>query len=263
MRRSLLGLIALALALSACDSGNEEPPPSGTAITVLVAYTPGVRAAVADVEALVAQAFDEANAVYANSGIDLSLVPVHLAEVAYAWTDDRLVDLERLLRTDDGVLDEVHTLRDRHEADLVVVVSDRPGTTVNAAIMAEASTAFVIVYWEALGAPGYALAHEVGHLQGARHASDEDPLLAPFPYGHGFRTDSLRTIMAGGRDRRLVPVFSGPTQTSDGVVLGDSALHDNARVLRETAVYLSNFRGPQTPTDFVPPGTWPVLPDLR
>jgi hypothetical protein len=262
MRRCLPTLLAvLLLALPACDSGGEEPAPSGTAITVLVAYTPGVRAA-ADVEALVAQVFDETNAVYTNSDIDLRLVPVHLAEVDYAWTDDRFVDLDRLLRPDDGFLDEVHVLRDRHEADLVVVVSDRLGTTVNAAIMAEASTAFVIVYWEVLGAPSYALAHEVGHLQGARHASDEDPETVPFPYGHGFRTDSLRTIMAGGRDRRKIPVFSGPGQTFEGVALGDSVLHDNARVLRETAVYLSNFRGPQTPTDFVPPGTWPVLPDL-
>lgn len=249
------------LALSSCDSGTEDAPESGTAITVLVAYTPGVSAAVADVEGLVAQAIAETNEVYTDSGIDLRLVPVHLAEVAYEWTPDRLVDLERLLRPDDGFLDDVHTLRDRHEADVVVVVSDRPGMTINAAVMAEASTAFVIVYWEALGAPGYALAHEVGHLQGARHASGEDPALEPFPYGHGFRNDSLRTIMAGGPQQKI-PVFSGPGQTYAGVALGDSARHDNARVLRETAVYLSNFRGPQTPTDFVPPGTWPVLPGL-
>ena len=160
------------------------------------------------------------------------------------------------------MLDEVHMLRDRHEADLVVVISDRPGTTINASVMAEASTAFVIVYWEALGAPAYALAHEVGHLQGARHASDEDPMLVPFSYGHGFHDDALRTIMAGGPTLQRVPVFSSPAQTFEGVTLGDSTLHDNARVLRETAVYLSNFRGPQTPTDFVPPGTWPVLADL-
>jgi hypothetical protein len=54
--------------------------------------------------------------------------------------------------------------------------------------------------------------------------------------------------------------FSGPGSIYKGVVLGDSALHDNARVIRETAVYISNFRGPQTPTDFVSPGTWPTLP---
>ena len=261
MRRLSILILALLPALMSCDSEGEEVP-SGTEITVLVAYTPGVRAAVADVEALVARAFEETNTVYTDSDIDVRLVPVHLAEVDYAWTDERLVDLERLLRTDDGFLDEVHPLRDVHEADIVVVVSDRPGTTINASVMAEASTAFVIVYWEALGAPSYALAHEVGHLQGARHAADEDPLLEPFPYGHGFHDDALRTIMAGGPGLQRVPLFSSPTATFREVVLGDSARHDNARVLRETAVYLSNFHGPQTPTDFVPSGTWPVIPDL-
>jgi hypothetical protein len=66
--------------------------------------------------------------------------------------------------------------------------------------------------------------------------------------------------MSGG-PATLVPRFSGPDQVFEGVVLGDSATADVARVLRETATYVSNFRGPTTPDAFVPPGTWPTLGD--
>jgi hypothetical protein len=109
-----------------------------------------------------------------------------------------------------------------------------------------------------LGTPSYLLAHEIGHLQGARHSPGQDPELEPFPYGHGFRNDSLRTILANGPERK-VAMFSGPDQVYQGVVLGDEERMNVARVLRETAAYLSNFRGPQRATDFVPPGHWPTV----
>lgn len=67
-----------------------------------------------------------------------------------------------------------------------------------------------------------------------------------------------RTIIANCPQRRIGRV-SGPDQRYDGVVLGDSSLHDVARVLREAAVYVSNVRGPQTPTSFRPPGHWPTV----
>lgn len=249
----LTGLLAL-LPLAACD-----PPPhdDATPITVLVAYTPAAKARAGDVRARLEAAFALTNDIYRTGRIGLRLAPVHVAETAYAEAD-KLTNLARLLDPDDGPLDEIHTLRDRHAADLVVLVVDRPGATVNAAILATEATAFAIVHVDDLGAPKYGLAHEIGHLQGARHGSNEDPALAPFPYGHGFRNDSLMTIMAGGGQRR-VPVFSGPDQVYHGAVMGDAERHDNARVLRETAVYLSNFRGPRRATTFVPPGTWPTL----
>lgn len=255
-----VGLVAGLLLLAACD-GTPDDPDEATTITVLVAYTSDIAAGVEeDVEENIRRGFDETNGVYANSNVAARLVPVHMVEVDYEVTD-RLEALAHLLRPDDGVLDDLHALRDEHVADIVVLVSPDPGVTVNAAVMAEPSTGFLIVQYAHLGAPSYALAHEMGHLHGARHSFDEDPALEPFPYGHGFRNDSLRTVLAGG-PQQTVPFFSGPGQVYEGVVLGDSTLHDAARVVRESAVYLSNFRGPQTPTPFEPPGTWPVLPDL-
>ena len=254
MRLSSFALAALVL-LSACDAAEDPPASDLVEITVLVAYTDSARAATPDIEATIRAGFDTTNAVYARSRIDLRLVPVHFEEVDYA-SSDRLGALADLIGTDDGALDELHTLRDTHEADVVLLVPGRPGLTINGSVMATPETAFLIVKWDVLA---YGLAHELGHLQGARHAFEDEPTLEPFPYGHGFRNERFHTIMTGGSPE-LVPVFSGPDQVHDGVVLGDSTYRDVARVIRESAVYLSNFRGPRTPTDFVPPGTWPTLP---
>jgi len=82
-------------------------------------------------------------------------------------------------------------------------------------------------------------------LQDAHHTPGRDPNPGAFPYGYAFRNDTTKTIMPPGAQQGI-PHFSGPDL-------------DDARVLRETAVYIPNFRGPQTPTDFMPPSTWPVL----
>lgn len=253
-------LLLAALVVASCDTATDGDIDTRTEITLLVAYTPAAREAVADIEGHIRRSIEETNALYANGAIPIRLVPAHLVEVDHVVTD-RDESLRALLRTQDGVLDTLHTLRDRHAADVVILV---PGSrnTRNAAVMAEASTAFALVYWDGLGAPGYALGHELGHLQGARHAFADDASVEPFAYGHGFKNDTLRTIMANGA-QQVVPYVSGPDQVYQGVVLGDASTQDVARVLRESAVYISNFRGPQTPTDFVPPALFPRYPDLE
>ena len=254
-------IIAITLLLcflfSACDSHTPTLDQNKTEVTVLVAYTEEANRAAEDIEQEILDGLADTNAAFENSAIPLRLVPVHFAEVAYAMID-RFEDLKRFVRPEDGYLDEIHRLRDQYEADLVVLVPNKLDATINASVMAEASTAFVIVHWEYLDAPDYGLAHEVGHLFGARHTPDSDPNLEPFPYGHGFRNDSLRTIMANGSQRR-VPYFSGPDQAFENVVLGDSTLSNVAEVLRRTAIYIANFRGPRQPTDFVPSATFPVV----
>ena len=254
----LLTAAALILTLvSACDSSNDDEAPL-TDITVLFVYAPAVADSVADVDTLVDQAVDQTNRVYRESRIPIRLVPVHVMAAPYKQAD-RLMVLDWLLDPSDGILDEVHGARDSVEADIVVLITSERSATINASTLATPETAFAIVWFGGLGDPFYAMAHEIGHLQGARHELERDPVDEPFPHGHGFRNDSLKTIMAGGAVT-LVPRFSGPDQIYQGVVLGDSGTADVARVLRETATYISNFRGEQTPTDFVPPGTWPTLP---
>lgn len=242
---------------AACDSANDD---SGqpTDVSVLFAYSGAVADSMGDPIEFVRDALASTNAVYRNGRIPMRLVAQHLMQVEYA-PGDRLQLLERLLTPDDGTLDEIHAARDQTESDVVVLITAERSATINASILATPETAFVLVWWQGLGAPLYGMAHEIAHLQGARHETLRDPENEPFAYGHGFRSESLKTIMGGGPPT-LVPYFSGPDQVYQGVVLGDSSTANVARVLRETAAYVANFRGPQTPTDFVPSGTWPTLP---
>lgn len=252
--RRLLVLLVLFVSLSACDSA--ETRDDRPEITLLAAYTPAAEAEAGDIDALIRRSVDDTNEAYENSRIPIRLVLVHVVQTEYALTD-RIQDLQRLVRPDDGHLDEIHALRDEYEADLVVLVAEERSSTINAAVMADAATAFAVVHYGTIAAPDFALAHELGHLQGARHTPDADPNPEPFAFGHAFRNDSIKTIMSTG-GQPAVPYFSGPDQTFEGVVLGDSTLRNAAEALRRTAVYVSNFRGPQTPTDFVSPGTWPT-----
>lgn len=260
-RRSRAGLILAALLVSgsvaSCDSATDDDR-TLTEITVLFAFSPAVADSMGNPTTFVEQAVRETNAVYRDGNIPIRLVPVHLMEVHYPETSARMV-LGRLVDPADGAMDEIHPARDQSEADVVVLISPDRSATINASIMAVPENAFVIVWFGALGDPFYGMAHELAHLHGARHDAIRDPVDEPFPYGHGFRNDTLKTIMGGGPGT-LVPRFSGPDQVYEGVVLGDSSTADVARVLRETAVYVSNFRGPQTQTDFVPVDTWPTLP---
>lgn len=258
-----LVVAAAALLLGACDSETDISVP--TEITVLFAYSETLADSVGDVGALIRDGLRSANEAYEASNVGIRNEQVGLMSVSYA-AEDRLEVLAQLLDPDDGVMDAVHERRDEVEADVVVLVTDTRRHTINGSILATPETAFVLVWWGTADNPLDGLAHELAHLHGARHEVLRDPVMEPFPYGHGFRSDEYRTIMSGG-PAELVRRFSGPDQEHQvlggGVILGDSATADVARVLRETAVYVSNFRGPVTPDDFVPPGTWPTWHGVR
>ncbi|MEZ4702355.1 MAG: M12 family metallo-peptidase [Rhodothermales bacterium] len=255
LSRVVLSTLA-ALLIASCDTA-PNPDNLATEVTLLVVYTRDAAEAAVDLNAYLQSAIAHTNIAFGNSRIPVVLTMVFAQEVDYTSTVP-LQDLTYLVGQNDGVLDEVHTLRDQFEADIVAFITNDPQSTRNAAIMATPATAFVMAYWQDSAAPEYGLAHEIGHLFGARHTPDSDALDQPFAYGHGFRNATYRTIMANGTQTR-VPHFSGPDQVYQGVVLGDSTERDVARAIRESAVYVSNFRGPQTETAFVPSGTWPVV----
>jgi hypothetical protein len=233
-------------------SQNEQFQPQGASkadaaqvqIDILVAYTSMAKAAVADIDATIALAVAEANQSYANSGVNIHLNVVDSFQAAYTESGKTF---ETIL-SDFVAMKDVNKRRDQSGADLAVLIIDQNDFCGLAdAIMADASTAFAVVYYDC--ATGYySFAHELGHLMGARHNEQVDPDTKPFAYGHGFMhmtpLPAWRTIMAyecaGGCQR--LQYWSDPRINYTTQPMGTVSTNDNARVLNETAATVSAFR---------------------
>ena len=83
-------------------------------------------------------------------------------------------------------MEEIHGLRDKYDADVaVLIVNDPKGCGLATRVFADANDAFAVVHHECAVAT-YSVAHEIGHLIGARHELAMDRTMTPFPYGHGY-----------------------------------------------------------------------------
>jgi hypothetical protein len=89
------------------------------------------------------------------------------------------------------------------------------------------------------------MAHEVGHIIGARHDRALDQNVAPFAYGHGYvngtKWRDIMSYKASCNDCPRVPIWSNPTINYRGDRAG-SLDADNARVILEQAERVSKFR---------------------
>ena len=145
----------------------------------------------------------------------------------------------------DGYMEEIHPLRNKYKADVALLIVDDPkGCGLATRVFADADEAFAVVHHEC-AASTYSVAHEVGHIIGARHDLNLDKMMTPFSFGHGYVNGTKwRDIMSykescGGCPR--LPVWSGPTVMVRGEPAGSPEL-DNARVIREQAARVAAFR---------------------
>jgi len=231
---------------------------TGAVIDIMTVYTPAASAIVGGVTAmqtLIDLAVTETNQGYTNSGVTTVLNLVHTQEVAYAESGSFFTDVDRLSNPSDGYIDNVHTLRNTYNADMVgLIISDTVYCGVADAIMATEAEAFQVTSYNC--ATGYySFAHEFGHLQGARHDWAADPTNnSPFTYNHGYvnAPDAWRTIMAynnaactGGYCTRL-NYWSNPDETFGGdpmgIAEGQSLASENWKTLNNTRVTIANFR---------------------
>jgi Metallo-peptidase family M12 len=214
-------------------------------LKLLVAYTPAVVSKVADIDGLIQLAIDETNLSYANSKINLVAQLSHSYPVNYTESGSFDTDLQRFREPGDGIMDEVHTLRHQHSADVLILLIDNGSYCgLASAILANAKTAFAAVYHPC--ATGYySFAHEMGHLQGARHNLEVDPSTSPFSFGHGYyyEPNHWRTVMSyncpSGCTR--LPYWSNPEVNYSDIPMGTADTHNNARVLNLTAATITNF----------------------
>jgi peptidyl-Asp metalloendopeptidase len=241
------------IGIQAAKAGNTDGTVSVTALTtvnVLVVYTAAAAAATSNINSLIQLAVDETNQSYLNSGINITFNRVYTGQVSYSETGRSFsTHVNYLKGTTDGVMDNVHTLRNTYAADVVVlVVNDSEACGQAAAINATASSAFAVAHFSCITGY-YSFGHEVGHLQGARHDRFVDGTLSPYQYGHGFipSTKNWRTVMAYGNNCSnctRIQWWSNPLKTypSTGQAMGTATYEDNARVLNLTAPTVAAFR---------------------
>ena len=241
---------------------------TGDVIDLLVAYTPEAREAAGNMDAFIQFAIDNAHRSYRNSSIDFRLRLVHTHEVNYSPNANMVEDLNALAVPDDGYMDEVHALRDRYGADLVVlIVETNTGYACGIAFMPNfgverpnddlSHMGFSVIAQNCELASHYTFAHELGHNQGASHdpgnTCRSPPCTLPPPptfqyrYGRCNVAESWNTIMAyqgnlQGSCSTEIPYFSSPNLRYQGTPTGDAAVRDNRRVLLETARRVANYR---------------------
>ena len=208
-------------------------------------------------EALIALGVDSANQAYSNSQIAMQLRLVHTAEVAYTESGSIDADLTRLRSTTDGIMDQVHQLRDQHKADLVALIVDNGGgfcgiayVMTNGPRAGFASSAFSVTARDCLA--NNTLAHEMGHNMGNAHDRATGGT-GVFAYSYGYRDEvgRFRTVMAYACPTVSCPrvkYFSNPNIRINGRPAGiDHAIDptnsaDNARSMNDVRQIVAAWR---------------------
>ncbi len=216
-------------------------------ITLIVAYTKAAAGHYTDIASdLIDLAVAEANQSFANSGItNVRVEVVKTYQTDYVEEGTHFDHVFKFAEKGDGVMDEIHGLRDKAHADVsVLVVDDANGCGLSAGVAPPAQRAFIVVH-HACAALSYSLAHEIGHIIGARHDAGLDKTTVPFAYGHGYVNGTKwRTMMSyeqscDGCPR--LPIWSNPRLSVMGEVAG-GPIADNARVITEGAKRVAAFK---------------------
>ncbi len=238
----------------------------GAVIDVMAAYTPSVQAryGTQGVDALIIQAMAEANQAFANSGMTSRLNLVHTVLTSYTESGNMSTDLSRLRSTNDGYMDELHTLRNSYGADLVSLIANEPqycGIAYRMASLSSsfASSSFSVVH-HGCATGYYSFAHELGHNMGAHHDhNNASGAIYPYAYGHQEPFNAFRTVMAYNCSTNCTRIshFSNPNVLYNGQPTGQDSYTDNARTIDTTAATVAAFR---TPPSEQPVASVPAAP---
>lgn len=260
-------------------------PSEVTNIDVLVAYTPAASLIAeresAGIELAIAQSINLSQTALDNSGIPIRLRLVHTVETENIASQPAGNVLRALTASpnfnpfgiEDGLMDEVHTLRDEYGADLVTLyseVADVGGIAWVATNRAGSPDYGFSVNNVRVVDNSYTVAHEFGHNLGNLHSRTQASQTAPitggvFQESVGYQDleDSIATVMAytaGGLTR--VPYFSDPSRTFNGTVLGSpspTSLTNASLSMKKMKSSIASYRK----TKFQPPVSELPVTDIK
>ena len=188
------------------EIGAVTQPEQTVLIDVLVLYTESaeqVLGGVTGTQNTIDLAIAESNTGFQQSGVNIKFELVHSHKVDYVESSYNFSKiLSDLKNTNDGVLDEIHALRDQYGADVVTLIVNRPllcGKTYqnNGANVDFSSHAFSVLH-HSCATGYYSFAHEIGHNMGSQHNRSNSSQPGAFSYSYGFQdpANRFRTIMA-------------------------------------------------------------------
>jgi hypothetical protein len=196
------------------------PVCSATAIDVLVVYTNAARIAwggIAQSNSFIATAITNFNNSLQNSGVqNVTINLVYTGEILYTETGNISTDLASFRNNNDGIMDEVHTLRSIYGADLCALVTSTPTNTCGLGYLNStptnysANSAFTVSIYSCV-VSNYTLAHEMGHNMGLNHDWYVSQSTAPCEHQHGYSNQtavSLGTSSVSSQRWRTIMAYN-------------------------------------------------------
>ncbi|NDJ52692.1 MAG: hypothetical protein GYB68_06360 [Chloroflexi bacterium] len=179
-------------------------------------------------------------------------------------------DLDVVTDDNDGIIDEVHALRDQYKADLVVLINDVQsacgiGWVPSSLAVANAPFGFSVVNMEC-AISNFSMQHEMGHNIGLAHDRQNAGSTSPaVSYGYGYQDPQgeWRTILAyvnscPGSPCTRINYFSNPNVTQSGrpmgVAIGAPAEAAAAQALNVGVPIVANYRSITAPPLDTPNG---------
>ncbi len=208
-----------------------------------------------DMLALMQLAVAQANQSYINSDIGISLRLSAYQVTNYSSSNFLDLDMNRLMDPKDGYMDDSMVIREESFSDVVMLIDDY-GRVIEGDYLcglakqvgSTAATAVAAVNYRCIF--NQTFAHELGHLQSARHNPENDSGQGPYSYAHGYRytVDAARwrTLMAypcvpWSSGCPVLNAWSNPDLRYNGVPMGDAQSADNRRVLELTKQSISKY----------------------
>lgn len=229
---------------------------STTVVNIIIAYTLNAKNDCPDnIRDWARNAVWAAENTYLNSGVPIDLNLVYLYLTQYSESGSMQTDLNNFESSTDPYMNEIHTFYSQYDADICVLMvsNNEYNGLVNHLPALGYDEAFLIVNYDAASSQ-WSLAHEMGHLIGARHQYQADKSLIPVSYCHasfanapnndqngGWRTVMATRDMISSFSLIRIPYYSDPDAYYGGILLGESTYRDNVRNLTERRSIIANL----------------------